>query len=71
MTRYGTTSGNSGVQAYEIGADFILVQFPMKPPYKYSYRSCGRETVEEMKRLAKASKGLSTYISQRKPPYEE
>lgn len=38
--------------------------------YKYSYDSCGKAAVEEMKILARASEGLSTYISRHDPGYE-
>lgn len=70
MTPYTSTSGKkSGVLAYEIGKDFILVQF-QAATYKYSYKSCGQSATDTMKRLALASKGLSTFIAQNDPDYE-
>lgn len=70
MTHYHSTSGKaSGVTAYEIGQDYILVRFE-RAVYKYSYASCGNAVVEEMKILACASEGLSTYISRHDPGYE-
>lgn len=70
MTPYSSTSKKkSGVSAYEIGDDFIIVQF-YTSEYKYSYSSCGRTAIETMKGLALASNGLSTFISQNKPDYE-
>ena len=56
--------GNSGVQAFEIGHDFIYVLFEQGPIYKYSYKYPGPDQVEEMKRLAREGKGLATFISQ-------
>lgn len=71
MTPYSSTSGKrSGVAAYEIGDDFIIVRFHKTGEYKYSYSSCGRPSVEQMKALALASNGLSTFIAQHKPAYE-
>lgn len=64
MQPYGNLSGGSGVKAYEIGRDFIRVQFVDDRIYRYSYTSAGRGRIEQMKRLAASGKGLSTYISQ-------
>jgi hypothetical protein len=65
MVPYGNAAGNSGVVAYKIGKDHIAVKFVDKAePYIYSYASAGAKHVKEMKKLAKAGKGLSTYISQ-------
>ena len=64
MEPYKKLSGNSGVESFEIGPDFIRVQFHGKPPYLYTDQSVGHENVEQMKHLARAGKGLSTFISQ-------
>jgi len=70
MTPYSSTSGKrSGVSAYEIDDNFIIIQF-YGGQYKYSYSSCGQSATETMKRLALASNGLSTFIAQNKPDYE-
>lgn len=70
MEPYSSTSGKkSGVTGYEIGDDFIIVQF-YGGQYKYSYRSCGVNATKTMKGLAFASNGLSTFIAQNKPDYE-
>ncbi len=63
MKRYKNISGGSGVQTYEIGDDFIRVTFIDGTPYIYSYKSAGRQHIEEMKDLAERGKGLATYIS--------
>jgi hypothetical protein len=64
MQPYATLSGDAGVTAYEIGADYILVQFRKGRTYRYSYARAGEHHVERMKELAVAGRGLSTYISQ-------
>jgi hypothetical protein len=71
MTSYKSTSSKkSGVIAYHIGKDFITVKFRDKDQlYTYSYSSAGVKHVEKMKLLARASKGLSTYIAQNQPGF--
>jgi hypothetical protein len=61
---YVNRSGDSGITAYEIGADYIVVQFIGGDVYRYTYRSAGKRAIETMKKLAATGKGLSTYISQ-------
>ena len=63
MKRYKNISGNSGVTAYEVNEDNISIQFN-DAVYLYTYASAGKKTIEKMKKLAAAGKGLSTYISQ-------
>jgi hypothetical protein len=72
MKRYSDNTGTSGVVAYDIGDDFILVQFRDSDKiYCYSYRSAGKRHVERMKILAEQGAGLSTYVSQHvKDKYE-
>jgi len=65
MRPYRNLSGNSGVSAYETGADFIKLRFAGGDTYLYDYRRPGRRDVERMKRLAAAGTGLSTYVAQR------
>lgn len=64
MTRYQDLSSNSGVVAYRIGTDYIAVKFRSGDMYLYTYNKPGKQAVEDMKRLAEAGRGLSTYISQ-------
>lgn len=64
MEPYGNRNGDSAVIAYEIGPDFIRVQFSGTPPYLYTYETVGRDNVEELKKRARAGRGLGTYISQ-------
>lgn len=62
MQSYSNLGGNSGVRAFEIGADYIAVQFQTGRIYKYSYVSAGKAKVEDMKRLALQGSGLNSYI---------
>lgn len=64
METYRDLSHASGVTGYEIGRDFIDVRFRRGETYRYDYASAGKPHIEEMKRLARAGRGLSTYISQ-------
>jgi len=63
VKRYKNLSGDSGVVAYEIEADSIEVQFIDGLIYRYSYASTGASRVEQMKVLAVAGQGLSSFIA--------
>lgn len=63
MERYKNLAGDSPIVAYKILGDAIIVKFHDRPPYRYSYASAGLENVERMKRLARAGRGLATFIS--------
>lgn len=63
MKRYKNLSGNSGVLAYEIEEKGVLVKFVDGRTYHYTYKTAGKENIEQMKKLAEAGKGLSGYIS--------
>lgn len=62
MQRYGNLSGNSGVLAYRTRPHGIEIQFEDGGVYLYTYRSAGRDNIEHMKVLARAGKGLSTFV---------
>lgn len=64
MQPYLRLAGDSGVVAYDIKPRSIDVEFVDGMVYTYSWTSTGRERVERMKLLARAGRGLSTYISQ-------
>ena len=64
MEKYSNVNGNSGVSSYKIESDSITVKFKEGDTYLYTYQVTGKVHVEKMKALAKAGKGLSTYISQ-------
>ena len=63
MPAYGNATGNSGIVAYEIRRDAIIVEFFHGGKYLYDYDTTGREHVEEMKVLALEGRGLATYIN--------
>ncbi|MFN8714668.1 MAG: hypothetical protein ACK5Z2_17605 [Bacteroidota bacterium] len=64
MEKYRNSRGNSGVSAYEIGADYIRVKFSGNwITYTYSYNKAGKSHVENMKRLAQSGSGLNSYIN--------
>ncbi len=63
MERYANLGGDSGVVGYEIGNDFIRVQFSGGSIYLYTYASAGADNIEQMKRLARNGQGLNTFIS--------
>lgn len=62
METYRNLGGNSGVAAFEIGNDFIKVQFNDGAVYLYTYQSAGSNNIEQMKVLARAGKGLNSFI---------
>lgn len=61
MERYRDTGGDSGVTAYEIGTDYIRVQFS-GTSLTYSYRKATSTHVENLKQLARNGSGLNSYI---------
>jgi hypothetical protein len=64
VERYQNLAGDSGVVYYETGPNFIKVRFRNGSTYVYDGRQPGSQHVERMKELARAGRGLSTYISQ-------
>ena len=58
MERYRDIDGDSGVAGYEIGNDFIKVQFSSGAIYVYTHASAGAQNIEQMKKLAIAGDGL-------------
>tara|TARA_B110001469_G_C9555971_1_gene275765 strand:+ start:519 stop:752 length:234 start_codon:yes stop_codon:yes gene_type:complete len=66
MIPYKNLSGKSGVELYDTDADVIKIKFKkMYYIYSYDYATNGAEVVEEMKRMAEAGRGLSTFIAQK------
>lgn len=62
---YENLGGNSGVSDYQIGAEFIRVQFSTGAIYLYTYASAGKRNIESMKVLAKEGQGLNGYINRK------
>lgn len=63
MERYKNISGNSGISAYKIKSDSIIIQFTDGAVYLYTYQSANPEMIEKMKELAVSGSGLNTYIN--------
>ena len=64
MQRYGNQSRESGVVAYDIDAGRIVVQFRNGDRYLYTEDSAGAANIARMQELARAGRGLSSFISQ-------
>lgn len=63
VIRYKDLQRNSSVAFYEIGSNFVRVQFKYSPRvYQYSYLKAGKSHVEYMKILANRGWGLNRYI---------
>ncbi len=61
---YKDIDGDSNVDCYEIGNDYVAVKFfGTARIYKYTYASAGVDRVERMKVLAKNGDGLNRYIN--------
>ena len=63
MERYANLGGDSGVVGYEIGNDFIRVQFSDGSIYLYTYASAGANNIEQMRKLARNGQGLNAFIN--------
>ena len=63
MEPYRNLGGDSGVESYEIGSDFIRVQFSDGSVYLYTYERPGSQNVEHMKQLAVNGQGLNSFIN--------
>ena len=69
MQLYNDIDNDSNIQAFEIGNDYIIVQFFGGATYTYTYAGAGSQHIEEMKKLANAHDGLNAYINKNKPAY--
>lgn len=63
MQVYRNLGGTSGAIGFEIGADYIIVEFRDRSAYLYNYSKPGQTAVEYMKQLALDGRGLNSYIS--------
>ncbi len=71
METYNSGNVNgTGVTAFEIGEDFIILIFRHRYKYKYTYNSCGSDHIEKMKQLARHQNGLNTYKNKHNPQYD-
>ncbi len=62
MTKYSNKGGDSGISAYELLDDGIIVQFSTGATYLYTYTSAGSAKIEKMKTLAIRGEGLNSFI---------
>lgn len=63
MIPYKNLSRESGVQAFESGPDFIIIQFKTHGTYLYDHERPGLRHVTRMIELALRGEGLATYIN--------
>lgn len=63
MQRYRNLDGASGVAAYDIGDGVIRIRFVNGDTYEYTDEVTGREHVHNMQLLARAGRGLASYVS--------
>ncbi len=64
LQRYGPASGNTGVEAFAILPEGLLVRFRSGEGYLYDRDQPGARHLARMTQLARQGHGLSTYISQ-------
>ncbi len=62
MERYSNLNGDSGVVGYEIGAGSTVVEFKDHSQYLYDSTRPGAPIVAELQKLARAGRGLNSYI---------
>lgn len=63
MEKYNNISGQSDIEAFEIGENFIIIKLSKTgEDYVYSYENTGKTKVEKMKSLASRGSGLWRYI---------
>lgn len=63
MEKYRDIGGNSGISAYEVGDDLIIVRFKKGDMYLYNYSITGSNHVNKMIELARIGNGLNGYIN--------
>lgn len=59
---YANLGGKSGIASYNLGEDWILINFTTGAKYLYTHKSAPPEQITQMKQLAHAGKGLNSYI---------
>jgi hypothetical protein len=65
MDRYRNLSGASGVVCYDIAGDAITVEFQDGSAYLYNAMKPGLRVVQQMQQLARAGRGLNSFINTR------
>jgi hypothetical protein len=69
MPMYRNLNGDSGIVAYEVGQDWIEVEFRQGRErfYTYTSASVGSGNLMTMKQLAERGSGLNSFINTRVP----
>lgn len=62
MKPYANRGGDSNVARYELGDDYIIVEFRDGSAYEYTYASAGSANIER-KSLAQNGMGLNSFIN--------
>lgn len=63
MQPYGDIDRDSGVRRFQIGSDYLEVEFKDGKSYRYTYATAGSFHIERMKELALRGEGLNAYIN--------
>lgn len=63
MNIYNNVGGNSGVRAYQLDDDSIIIQFSDYSKYEYTSSSVGGSNLSKMKILAVKGSGLNSFIN--------
>lgn len=63
MEKYRNENEKSNITGYQLTVDSIIVEFKGGSTYEYTNESAGADNIREMKRLAMAGQGLSSYIN--------
>ena len=63
MQWYADIDGDSGIAAYELGSDAIVIRFKQGGTYRYDASAPGAKHVRQMQKLARAGRGLNEYIN--------
>lgn len=66
MQTYRDFNGDSGISGFELGEDFIIIEFKSGARYKYTNGSAGSFHINQMKQLAQQGDGLNKYIMNNK-----
>ena len=61
MHGYADIDGDSGIAAYELGRDVIVIRFKQGGTYRYDASAPGANHVRRMQKLARAGRGLNEY----------
>jgi len=63
VERYKNVDGSSGVLAFDIGLDIIIVAFKNGNIYEYTSLSTGKQNLNRMAQLARSGSGLHYFIN--------